>query len=449
MLFREEPLISVGILTEKKIVFELHGNYMVAGSETYFRGIFSAEIKDNQIVCSNNSDKIENTEEILFAPEDPHSESFLIRDVIIGIDFHWQRKEKQRFNHSLKIIRDGNKVVAINILPLGNYIVSVISSEMSAKCSLQSLKSLSVVSRSWVLAQLEKRETEEVVEKNLSINQPEEELVKWYDREQHKNYDVCADDHCQRFQGITKVSTENAREAVTQTRGIVLLSEGKICDTRYSKSCGGITEDFENVWETVRVPYLISKIDYKYEPENFNIDFSNEANARKWITGNPQSFCNTSDKVILSQILIDYDQDTTNFFRWRVEYTQNDLTAIIKDKSGIDFGDILDLIPVERGSSARLIKLRIIGTKKSLTVGKELEIRRILSKNHLYSSAFMVDKIIGKNDMPKKFILHGAGWGHGVGLCQIGGAVMAEKGYQFDEILLHYFSNVTIKKIYP
>ena len=448
MLFREEPLISVGILTEKKIVFELHGNYMVAGSETYFRGIFSAEIKDNQIVCSNNSDKIENTEEILFAPEDPHSESFLIRVVIIGIDFHWQRKEKQRFNHSLKIIRDGNKVVAINILPLGNYIVSVISSEMSAKCSLQSLKSLSVVSRSWVLAQLEKRETEEVVEKNLSINQPEDELVKWYDREQHKNYDVCADDHCQRFQGITKVSTENAREAVTQTRGIVLLSEGKICDTRYSKSCGGITEDFENVWETVRVPYLISKIDYKYEPENFNIDFSNEANARKWITGNPQSFCNTSDKVILSQILIDYDQDTTNFFRWRVEYTQNDLTAIIKDKSGIDFGDILDLIPVERGSSARLIKLRIIGTKKSLTVGKELEIRRILSKNHLYSSAFMVDKIIGKNDMPKKFILHGAGWGHGVGLCQIGGAVMAEKGYQFDEILLHYFSNVTIKKIY-
>ena len=421
---------------------------MVAGSETYFRGIFSAEIKDNRIVCSNNSDKIENTEEILFAPEDPHSESFLIRDVIIGIDFHWQRKEKQRFNHSLKIIRDGNKVAAINILPLGNYIVSVISSEMSAECSLQSLKSLSVVSRSWVLAQLEKRETEEVVEKKLSINQPEDELVKWYDREQHKNYDVCADDHCQRFQGITKVSTENAREAVTQTRGIVLLSEGKICDTRYSKSCGGISEDFENVWETVRVPYLTSKIDYKYEPENFNIDFSNEANARKWITGNPQSFCNTSDKVILSQILIDYDQDTTNFFRWRVEYTQNDLTAIIKDKSGIDFGDILDLIPVERGSSARLIKLRIIGTKKSLTVGKELEIRRILSKNHLYSSAFMVDKIIGKNDMPKKFIFHGAGWGHGVGLCQIGGAVMAEKGYQFDEILLHYFSNVTIKKIY-
>ena len=448
MLFRKEPIISVGILTEEKIVFELHGNYRIAGSKTYFRGIFSAEIRDNQIVCSNNSDKIENTEEILFAPEDPHSDSFLIRDVIIGIDFHWQRKERQRFNHSLKLIRNGNKVVAINILPLENYIVSVVSSEMSAKGSLQSLKSLSVVSRSWVLAQLEKRNTAKAVKNNLSIHQAEDELIRWYDREDHKNFDVCADDHCQRFQGITKVTTENAKKAVLQTRGIVLLSENKICDTRYSKSCGGISEDFENVWETVRVPYLTSVIDYKYEPENFNIDFSNETNAGKWITGNPQCFCNTSDKVILSQILIDYDQETTNFFRWSIEYTQNELAAIIKDKIGIDFGDILDFIPVERGSSSRLIKLRIVGTKKSLTVGKELEIRRILSKNHLYSSAFIVDKIIGKNDIPEKFILHGAGWGHGVGLCQIGGAVMAEKGYQFDEILLHYFSNVAIKKIY-
>ncbi|MGB5894757.1 MAG: SpoIID/LytB domain-containing protein [Ignavibacteriaceae bacterium] len=448
MLFREEPIISVGILTEEKIVFELHGNYRITGSKTYFRGIFTAEIRDNLIVCSNNSDKMENTEEILFTPEDPHSESFLIRDVIIGIDFHWQRKEKQRFNHSLKLIRDGNKVIAINILPLENYIVSVISSEMSAKSSLQSLKSLSVVSRSWVLAQLEKRNTVKAVENNLSIHQPEDEFIRWYDREQHKNFDVCADDHCQRFQGITKVTTENAKKAVLQTRGIVLLSGSKICDTRYSKSCGGITEDFENVWETVRVPYLTSVIDYKYEPENFNIDFSNEANARKWITGNPQCFCNTSDKVILSQILIDYDQETTKFFRWSVEYTQSKLAAIIKDKIGFDFGDILDFIPVERGSSSRLIKLRIVGTKKSLTVGKELEIRRILSKNHLYSSAFIVDKIIGKNDIPEKFVLHGAGWGHGVGLCQIGGAVMSEKGYQFDEILLHYFSNVTMKKIY-
>jgi len=448
MLFREEPTISVGILTEKKIIFELHGNYRIAGSKKYFKGIFSAEIRDNKIICSNNNDKIDNTEEILFAPEDPHSESFLIKDVIIGIDFHWQRKEKQRFNHSLKLIREGNKVVAINILPLENYIVSVISSEMSAKSSLQSLKALSVVSRSWVLAQLEKRNSQVALGNNLSVHQTEDEIIRWYGREQHKNFDVCADDHCQRFQGITKVTTENAKKAVSQTRGIVLLSENKICDTRYSKSCGGITEDFENVWETVGVSYLTSVVDYKYEPENFNIDFSNENNARKWITGNPQSFCNTSDKVILSQILIDYDQETTNFFRWSIEYTQNELAEIIKDKIGIDFGDILDIIPVERGTSSRLTKVKIVGSKKSLTVGKELEIRRILSKNHLYSSAFIIDKIIGKNNIPEKFILQGAGWGHGVGLCQIGGAVMAEKGYQFDEILLHYFFNAKIKKIY-
>lgn len=448
MLPREEPIISVGILTEKKIIFELHGNYRIAGSKNYFRGIFSAEIMDNKIICSNNNEKIDNTEEILFAPEDPHSESFLIKDVIIGIDFHWQRKEKQRFNHSLKLIREGNKVVAINILPLENYIVSVISSEMSAKSSLQSLKALSVVSRSWVLAQLEKKNTQLTIENNLSVHQTEDEIMRWYGRKQHKNFDVCADDHCQRFQGITKVTTENARKAVSQTRGIVLLSENKICDTRYSKSCGGITEDFENVWETVRVPYLTSVVDYKYEPENFNIDFSNEDNARKWITGKPQSFCNTSDKVILSQILIDYDQETTNFFRWSAEYTQNELAEVIKDKTGIDFGDILDIIPVERGTSSRLTKVRIVGTKKSLTVGKELEIRRILSKNHLYSSAFIINKIIGIKNIPEKFVLQGAGWGHGVGLCQIGGAVMAEKGYQFDEILLHYFSNAKIKKIY-
>jgi len=448
MLFRDEPLIRVGILTSEKIVFELHGNYKVSGLKSHFSGIFSAKVKDDQIICSNISEKIEKTKEIIFVPEDPNSESFLIRDVIIGIDFHWQRKEKQRFNHSLKLIIDDNKITAINILPIENYIVSVISSEMSAKCSFQSLKSLAVVSRSWVLAQLEKKESEKVVEKNMLVHQTEDELILWYDREQHNNFDVCADDHCQRFQGVTKVTTGNAKEAVLQTRGIVLLSNNKICDTRYSKSCGGITEDFENVWETVRVPYLTSVTDYKYEPEYFAVDFSNEKNAKKWITGNPQSFCNTSDKVILSQTLIDYDQETTNFFRWRVEYSQNELSEIIKSKSGIDFGDIIDLVPVERGSSARLIKLKIVGNKKSLTFGKELEIRRILSKNHLYSSAFIVDKVFGKNDIPEKFILHGAGWGHGVGLCQIGGAVMAEQGYQFDEILLHYFSNIKIKKIY-
>ena len=447
MLVREEPLLSVGILTEKKIKFELYGSFNVSGVKDTFSGIFTAEVKDDKILCKNNSTSLEIKNEIIFDPQNPVLESFFIRDVMIGVDFHWQRLERQRFNHSLKLLRENDKVAAINLIPLEPYLVSVISSEMSAKSSLQSLKAQTVVSRSWVLAQLEKVKSKGKDMTNASIKS-EDEQIRWYGRGKHKNFDVCADDHCQRFQGITKVTTERAKEAVAQTRGVVLLSNEKFCDARYSKSCGGLTENFENVWEPVKLPYLTSVVDYKYVPENFDLDFSNEKNVRKWIMGNPPSFCNTSDKTILSQILIDYDQETADFFRWRVEYDQKDLSAIIKEKSGIDFGTILDLIPVERGLSSRLIKLKIVGSKKSLTIGKELEIRRILSPKHLYSSAFVIDKVMGEKDIPEKFILNGAGWGHGVGLCQIGGAVMAEKGYQFDEILLHYFSNAKIKKIY-
>ena len=447
MLVREEPLLSVGILTEKKIKFELYGSFNVSGVKDTFSGIFTAEVKDDKILCKNNSTSFEIKNEIIFDPQNPVLESFFIRDVMIGVDFHWQRLERQRFNHSLKLLRENDKVAAINFIPLEPYLVSVISSEMSAKSSLQSLKAQTVVSRSWVLAQLEKVKSKGKDMTNASIKS-EDEQIRWYGRGKHKNFDVCADDHCQRFQGITKVTTERAKEAVAQTRGVVLLSNEKFCDARYSKSCGGLTENFENVWEPVKLPYLTSVVDYKYVPENFDLDFSNEKNVRKWIMGNPPSFCNTSDKTILSQILIDYDQETADFFRWRVEYDQKDLSAIIKEKSGIDFGTILDLIPVERGLSSRLIKLKIVGSKKSLTIGKELEIRRILSPKHLYSSAFVIDKVMGEKDIPEKFILNGAGWGHGVGLCQIGGAVMAEKGYQFDEILLHYFSNAKIKKIY-
>ena len=447
MLVREEPLLSVGILTEKKIKFELYGSFNVSGVKDTFSGIFTAEVKDDKILCKNNSTSLEIKNEIIFDPQNPVLESFFIRDVMIGVDFHWQRLERQRFNHSLKLLRENDKVAAINLIPLEPYLVSVISSEMSAKSSLQSLKAQTVVSRSWLLAQLEKVKSKGKDMTNASIKS-EDEQIRWYGRGKHKNFDVCADDHCQRFQGITKVTTERAKEAVAQTRGVVLLSNEKFCDARYSKSCGGLTENFENVWEPVKLPYLTSVVDYKYVPENFDLDFSNEKNVRKWIMGNPPSFCNTSDKTILSQILIDYDQETADFFRWRVEYDQKDLSAIIKEKSGIDFGTILDLIPVERGLSSRLIKLKIVGSKKSLTIGKELEIRRILSPKHLYSSAFVIDKVMGEKDIPEKFILNGAGWGHGVGLCQIGGAVMAEKGYQFDEILLHYFSNAKIKKIY-
>ena len=444
----EEPIISVGVLTKKKINFELYGDFKVFGFKRDFSGIFETEVKDNVIICKGPATNLEITDEVVFEPRDPLSESFVLRDVVIGIDFHWERREKQRFSHSLKLVRDGNKVVAINQLPLENYLFSVISSEMNPKSSLQLMKAQAVVSRSWIIKQLEKIKTESGKNEYKSEYETGDEYIRWYGREEHELYDVCADDHCQRFQGVAKTASDIAREAVLQTRGVVIVSGNNICDTRYSKSCGGITESFENVWEPVKLPYLSSVIDYKFEPENYKFDFSNEMNARKWILGNPPAFCNTGDKKILSQILTEFDQETTDFFRWKLEYSQEELSTIIYEKSGKDFGKILDLIPVERGYSGRLIKLKIVGTERTLTVGKELEIRRILSHSHLYSSAIVIDKELGKAKVPEKFIIHGAGWGHGVGLCQIGAAVMAERGHQFDEILLHYFSNSSIKKIY-
>jgi SpoIID/LytB domain protein len=447
MIPREEPFISVGILTDKKIRFELYGDFSVLGSKESFSGIFTAELNGDLIVCKSSKQTVEAVNELEFVPSDPVSESFLLRDVIIGKKFHWERKEKQRFIFSLLLLKIGVNIVAINKIPLERYLTSVISSEMSAKSSIELLKAQAVIARSWVIAQMYRSDDlKENKEKHETVLKFKDELIRWYDREEHSHYDVCADDHCQRFQGVTKIISEASFTAVEQTSGIVLLSSGNVCDARYSKCCGGMTESFENVWEPVRHPYLTAIVDYKFEPENYNLNLSDESNSVKWIKGNPPAYCNTEDSKILSHILVDYDRETKHFFRWKVEYAQEELSELIKERSGIDFGEILDLVPVERGDSARLVKLKIIGTKKTLTVGKELEIRRILSKTHLYSSAFFVKKT-GKN-IPEKFTLYGAGWGHGVGLCQIGAAVMAEKGYNFDEILLHYFKNSELKKIY-
>jgi len=447
MLFGEEPLISVGILTSKVIKFELYGDFSIVGLKDNFSGVYTAEIKSDKIVCKSSKHEVQLNDKIEFIPSDPISESFLLRDVVIGNKFHWERKEKQRFIYSLLLQKSGNEIIAINHIPLERYLTSVISSEMSAKSSIELLKAQAVIARSWVLAQINRsKKLVEDKEKHETSVEFKDELIKWYDREDHKLFDVCADDHCQRFQGVTKIISDAAFNAINQTKGIVLHSNGEVCDTRYSKCCGGLTESFENVWEPVKHPYLMSVVDYKFEPENFNFDFSDEANSEKWIRGKPNSYCNTSDRKILSHILVDYDRETKDFFRWKVEYTQEELSALIASKSNIDFGEIIDLVPVERGESSRLVKLKIVGTKKTLTVGKELEIRRLLSKTHLYSSAFVVKKT--GNNIPEKFTLYGAGWGHGVGLCQIGAAVMAEKGYNFDEILLHYFKNSELKKIY-
>jgi SpoIID/LytB domain protein len=281
-----------------------------------------------------------------------------------------------------------------------------------------------------------------------SISETPEEYIRWYDREDHLNFDVCADDHCQRYQGITRQSTQIVEQAVAQTRGMLLMNNDQICDARFSKSCGGISETFENVWEPEVHPYLQSIIDNPKPAEGFDTDLTNEEAAQKWIRNAPEAFCNTHDKEVLSQVLNDYDQETTDFYRWKLTYQQADLAELIARKSGRDFGAILDLIPVERGLSGRLKKLKIVGSKLTLTIGKELEIRKTLSESHLYSSAFVVDKQNITNGIPGEFVLTGAGWGHGVGLCQIGAAMMGAKGYKYDQILLHYFRGASISKEY-
>jgi len=389
MLFGEEPFIRVGILTDKKIKFELYGDFSVAGFKDSFSGVYTAELKNDRIVCKSSKHEIEGINQLEFIPSDPISESFLLKDVVIGSKFHWERKEKQRFIYSLLLLKTSEGIVAINQIPLERYLTSVISSEMSAKSSIELLKAQAVIARSWVLAQIELskklRENKETHETYLEFK---DELIRWYDREDHKLFDVCADDHCQRFQGVTKIISDASFNAVEKTKGIVLLSSSNICDARYSKCCGGITESFENVWEPVKHPYLMSVMDYKFEPENFKLDFSDETNSEKWIKGNPASYCNTADRKILSHILVDYDRETKDFFRWKVEYTQEELASLIKEKSGMDFGNIIDLVPVERGDSARLVKLKIVGTNKTLTVGKELDQKIAIENSPLQFSIY-------------------------------------------------------------
>jgi SpoIID/LytB domain protein len=308
---------------------------------------------------------------------------------------------------------------------------------------LELLKAHAVISRSWLLAQIEKNK--EIVagkEKYTTFTGTEDEIIRWYDREDHLNFDVCADDHCQRYQGITRASAniDTVKQAIKETRGQVLMSENKICDARFSKCCGGVVEEFQNCWESIKYPYLIKLRD---DENTLDIpDLTMEPESVKWIESRPPAFCNTQDKEILAQVLNNYDQETTDFYRWQVTYQQEELSALILKRSGIDFGAILELIPIQRGTSGRLVKLKIIGSKKTVVIGKELEIRRILSTSHLYSSAFTVNKVDGS------FIFTGAGWGHGVGLCQIGAAVMGEKGYSYDKILLHYYVGANIKESY-
>ena len=405
---QKEPNVTVGIVSAEKIAFTLNAPYTAKG-ET-LTGNQEVEFSEGGILWRGNQYR-----ELTFTPQS-NDASFSLHDVTIGVNFHWERKETQVFSGTLRLVVEADKIVAINELPVERYLTSVISSEMSASASKEFLKAHAVISRSWLLAQMEKRkQLDNGGGAFFSFVKKDDELIRWYDREDHTIFDVCADDHCQRYQGITKQSTPAAEQAISETRGQILAYGDEICDARFSKCCGGETEEFQYCWEDTPKPYLVSFHD---------------------------PYCNTSDKNILSQVLNDYDQETIDFYRWTVEYTQEELSELINRKLKDDFGTITDLIPLERGKSGRIWKLKIVGTKKTFSIGKELEIRRALSETHLLSSAFDVEK------QGDRFILHGKGWGHGVGLCQIGAAVMGEQGKTYDEILLFYYRNAEIKHLY-
>jgi stage II sporulation protein D len=441
------PDIQVGILTGTEIYFTLNGFFNANVIDFSLHGKYRASCSGNKIRLDNDNWNCEFEDGLILSPADEGMTSFTLHSVIIGVNFHWERTEDQIFRGKLRLIIENNKITVVNILSIEDYLVSVISSEMSANSSEELLKAHAVISRGWLLAQIEKHSilSKEAERYNSSII-TEDEVVRWYDREDHNNYIVCADDHCQRYQGITRASTSSVEKAVSVTSGEVLTFDGSICDTRYYKCCGGISELFENVWEPVNHPYLRSITDLDKTPEGYDLDLTIETNAKHWIRGNPDSFCNTSDKKVLSQVLNDFDQETNDFFRWKVTYSQPDLTNLVRGRTGIDFGIITDLIPLERGVSGRIIRLKIVGSEKSIVIGKELEIRKALSGTHLYSSCFYVEKEKSGSDI--LFTLIGAGWGHGVGLCQIGAAVMGSKGYKYSEILMHYFRGAILERKY-
>ena len=438
----KQPDVTVGIVSAQKIHFSLNKPYLAKGEKVLGEQV--VEFSEGGVLWNGNQ-----YSQLTFHPQSADA-SFSLSGVTIGVNFHWERKETQTFLGTLRFVVESDKIVAINELPVEKYLESVISSEMSATSSLELLKAHAVISRSWLLAQMKKRrEVAESGNNFFSFTKKEDTLIRWYDREDHTLFDVCADDHCQRYQGITKETSPHVAEAIRQTKGQILMDGEEICDARFSKCCGGITEEFQYCWEDTPKTYLTAVRDIALGVEHTLPNLTNEEEAEKWIRFNPPAFCNTQDKKILSEVLNDYDQETVNFYRWKETLSQEKLQQLIADKLKMDLGAILDMKAVERGKSGRISKLQIIGTEKIFTIGKELEIRRTLSDSHLLSSAFVVDKYDkDEQGVPQRFELIGAGWGHGVGLCQIGAAVMGEQGYHYDAILLHYYQGAEIKKLY-
>lgn len=442
MILDTEPSVNVGVALYTSLKFELKGSFLL-DEKPVKPGVYEASIKSGLISTSFTK----GSKTISLKPETNNS-TFVLKKVTIGIGFHWEKHEDQEFEGELVLQLENGKIGAVNKVLLETYLKSVISSEMSAMNDSELLKTHAIVSRSWLLAQIIKPDEKKHAQKSgsqIKTNGQGEvtEICKWYDREDHETFDVCADDHCQRYQGITKVLSENAQKAVEATRGTVLLFNNQICDARFSKCCGGISEDFSNVWQPVKAPYLTAVRDLPQTKQADDFD------AETFILTNPDSFCKTNDARVLNQVLIDFDRSTYDFYRWKVEYTQAELSNLIKRKSGYDFGEIQDLVPIERGESGRIIRLRVMGTKCTMVVGKELEIRKWLSESHLYSSAFVVERAFEDDGIiPSHFILNGAGWGHGVGMCQIGAAVMCRKGYTSDEVLRHYYPGAEVVVVY-
>ena len=445
----KQPNVNVGIVSGQKIHFSLNKPYLAKGEMV--TGEQEVAFSEGGILWNGNQ-----YSSLTFHPQSADA-SFSLSDVTIGVNFHWERKETQTFLGTLHFVVESDKICAINELPVERYLESVISSEMSATSSLELLKAHAVISRSWLLAQMKKRrEVAESGNNFFSFVKKDDRLIRWYDREDHTIFDVCADDHCQRYQGITKETSPHVAEAIRQTKGQILMDGDDICDARFSKCCGGETEEFQYCWEDTPKNYLSSVRDIIQGVKSVGSaapaplpSLQDEAAAEAWIRSNPPAFCNTTDKKILSQVLNDYDQETADFYRWKVTLTQEKLKQLLDEKLKMNFGDILDLQAEERGKSGRISKLRIVGTEKTFVIGKELEIRRALSDTHLYSSAFVVDRCdIDEKGVPQRFDIIGAGWGHGVGLCQIGAAVMGEEGFDYDAILLHYYQGAEIKKVY-
>jgi stage II sporulation protein D len=445
-----EPVIAVGVLTSPLVRFTLDGAFTAGTKQEVISGPCSAHAAGGTVILEGNSGRIAADDGVMVEPRGSGPHAIRLEDVTIGVQFHWQRKEQQSFAGSLRFVITGTGLVAVNVVPVEEYLTSVIASEMSAASSLPFLKAHAITSRSWLLAQLEKSRSLKAsgASPGSRVVEEGEKHIRWYDREDHELFDVCADDHCQRYQGITRAYTPAVAEAVRSTRGVVLINDGHVCDARFSKACGGVTEAFENVWEPVPHPYLAAVRDHAGDPLSSVPPLSQNAAADQWIRTSPPAFCNTNDPRVLSQVLVHFDQETRDFYRWRTEYTQDELAQLILQKSGIDFGRIIDLLPVVRGASGRITELNIKGSKRTMVIGKELEIRKMLSPSHLYSSAFVVDGLNRQNGVPERFVLTGAGWGHGVGLCQIGAAVMGEMGYSHEQILKHYFSGVEIKALY-